>query len=91
MKVLLISTFHPELVRGGAQQVCYELFQGLKAHKGIEAVLLAAVIAADDDGGLALVGHVGDPVARPDDRVGHGGRPSQEHRAAGCRAASGSR
>jgi glycosyltransferase involved in cell wall biosynthesis len=43
MKVLLISIFHPELVRGGAQQVCYELFKGLKSRAGIEPVLLAAV------------------------------------------------
>jgi hypothetical protein len=28
--VLLVSFFHPELVRGGAQQVCYELFEGLR-------------------------------------------------------------
>ena len=43
MKVLLVSIFHPELVRGGAQQVCYELFQGLKGRDGIEPVLLAAI------------------------------------------------
>jgi len=43
MKVLLVSLFHPELVRGGAQQVCYELFQGLKSRDGIEPVLLAAI------------------------------------------------
>ena len=43
MKVLLISVYHPELVRGGAQQVCYELFKSLKSRKGIEPVLLAAV------------------------------------------------
>ncbi len=43
MKVLLISVFHPELVRGGAQQICYELFQGLKQMPGIEPILLAAV------------------------------------------------
>jgi len=43
MKVLLISLYHPELVRGGAQQVCYELFKGLKRHHGIEPVLLAAI------------------------------------------------
>jgi glycosyltransferase involved in cell wall biosynthesis len=43
MKVLLISLFHPELVRGGAQQVCYELFTALKGRDGIEPVLLAAV------------------------------------------------
>ena len=43
MKVLLISLYHPELVRGGAQQVCYELFRGLKSRDGIEPVLLAAV------------------------------------------------
>jgi glycosyltransferase involved in cell wall biosynthesis len=42
-KVLLISLYHPELVRGGAQQVCYELFNALKAHKDIEPTLLAAV------------------------------------------------
>ncbi len=43
MKVLLVSLFHPELVRGGAQQVCYELFQGLKAQEGVEPMLLAAI------------------------------------------------
>jgi glycosyltransferase involved in cell wall biosynthesis len=43
VKVLLISLYHPELVRGGAQQVCYELFEGLKARDNIEPVLLAAV------------------------------------------------
>jgi glycosyltransferase involved in cell wall biosynthesis len=42
-KVLLISLFHPELVRGGAQQVCHELFEGLKEAPGVEPVLLAAV------------------------------------------------
>ena len=42
-KVLLISLFHPELVRGGAQQVCHELFQGLKQIPGIEPILLASV------------------------------------------------
>jgi hypothetical protein len=31
MKVLLISVYHPELVRGGAQQICYELFKGLQS------------------------------------------------------------
>jgi glycosyltransferase involved in cell wall biosynthesis len=43
MKVLLVSLYHPELVRGGAQQVCYELFQALKGRSGIEPTLLAAV------------------------------------------------
>ena len=43
MKVLLLSLFHPELVRGGAQQICYELFEGLRAREGVEPVLLAAI------------------------------------------------
>jgi len=43
MKVLLVSLFHPELVRGGAQQLCYELFNELKTREGIEPTLLAAV------------------------------------------------
>jgi glycosyltransferase involved in cell wall biosynthesis len=43
MKILLISVYHPELVRGGAQQICYELFKGLKSRDGINPVLLAAV------------------------------------------------
>jgi len=43
MKVLLVSLYHPELVRGGAQQVCYELFEALKSRPGIEPTLLAAV------------------------------------------------
>ena len=43
LKVLLISLYHPELVRGGAQQVCYELFEGLKARDDVEPILLAAI------------------------------------------------
>jgi glycosyltransferase involved in cell wall biosynthesis len=43
VKVLLVSLYHPELVRGGAQQICYELFKALKARPGVEPVLLAAV------------------------------------------------
>jgi glycosyltransferase involved in cell wall biosynthesis len=43
MKALIISIFHPELVRGGAQQVAYELFQGLNARPDTQAVFLAAV------------------------------------------------
>ncbi|HLY07064.1 MAG TPA: glycosyltransferase family 4 protein, partial [Rhizomicrobium sp.] len=41
--VLLVSLFHPELVRGGSQQVCYELFQGLRAADDVRPVLLASV------------------------------------------------
>jgi glycosyltransferase involved in cell wall biosynthesis len=43
MKILLISIFHPELVRGGAQQVAYELFRGLQARADTQAVFLAAI------------------------------------------------
>lgn len=43
LKVLIISLFHPELVRGGAQQVAYELFQGLRARDDVHPVLLASV------------------------------------------------
>lgn len=41
-RVLLVSLFHPELVRGGAQQITYELFEGLRDTPGIEPVLLAS-------------------------------------------------
>lgn len=41
-RVLLISHYHPELIRGGAQQCCYELFEGLKQEPGIEPFFLAA-------------------------------------------------
>ncbi len=41
--VLLVSLFHPELVRGGAQQVCYELFQGLRDDPEYRPVLLASI------------------------------------------------
>ncbi|HEY1856827.1 glycosyltransferase [Acidocella sp.] len=42
MKVLLVSLYHPELVRGGSQTVAYELFQGLAEVPEIEPVLLAS-------------------------------------------------
>jgi glycosyltransferase involved in cell wall biosynthesis len=41
--VLLVSLYHPELVRGGAQQICYELFDALRAAPDVEPTLLAAV------------------------------------------------
>jgi glycosyltransferase involved in cell wall biosynthesis len=43
LKVLLISLFHPELVRGGAQQICYELFEGLKETSDVKPTLLASI------------------------------------------------
>jgi glycosyltransferase involved in cell wall biosynthesis len=43
MKVLVISLYHPELVRGGAQQIAYELFEGLKEVPDVEATLLASI------------------------------------------------
>jgi glycosyltransferase involved in cell wall biosynthesis len=43
LRVLLISLFHPELVRGGAQQVCYELFRGLQDREDVLPTLLATV------------------------------------------------
>jgi glycosyltransferase involved in cell wall biosynthesis len=64
MKVLLVSLFHPELVRGGAQQICYELFEGLKAEPGVEPMLLAAVeprFAALYKSGARITGFDGRP------------------------------
>ncbi len=43
MKVLLLSLYHPELVRGGAQQICHDLFEGLQEIEGLNPTLLAAV------------------------------------------------
>jgi glycosyltransferase involved in cell wall biosynthesis len=43
MKVLLLSLHHPELIRGGAQQVAYELFQGLQRRDDVEPTLLCAI------------------------------------------------
>ncbi|HEV2099600.1 MAG TPA: glycosyltransferase, partial [Stellaceae bacterium] len=43
MKVLLVSLYHPELMRGGAQQACYELFLGLSEEPDVEAFFLAAM------------------------------------------------
>lgn len=45
-KVLLVSLYHPELVRGGAQQVCYELFQELRRQPDVDCTLLASVDAS---------------------------------------------
>jgi glycosyltransferase involved in cell wall biosynthesis len=45
-KVLIISLHHPELMRGGAQQVAYESFKGLQNEHGIDAVLLASTDAS---------------------------------------------
>jgi glycosyltransferase involved in cell wall biosynthesis len=42
MKVLVVSVFHPELIRGGAQQIAYELFLGLREIPGVHPVLLAS-------------------------------------------------
>ena len=67
-RVLLVSLFHPELVRGGAQQVCYELFQGLRDAPGVEPILLASVDASHPalfKSGARITGFDG----RPDEYV----------------------
>jgi glycosyltransferase involved in cell wall biosynthesis len=43
LRVLLVSLFHPEIVRGGAQQICYELFEELKGQPNIVPTLLTSV------------------------------------------------
>lgn len=43
LRVLVVSLFHPELVRGGAQQVAYELFQALRDTPGVAPVLLSSI------------------------------------------------
>lgn len=43
MKVMLASLYHPELVRGGAQQICHELFEGLTQRTDVDVTLLAAI------------------------------------------------
>ena len=40
-RILMISLFHPELVRGGAQQTAYELFLGARK-AGLDAYFLAS-------------------------------------------------
>lgn len=40
-KILIVSVFHPELVRGGAQQAAYELFLGAR-QAGLDATFLAS-------------------------------------------------
>jgi glycosyltransferase involved in cell wall biosynthesis len=42
VRVLLISLFHPELIRGGAQLVAHELFQELHERPDIQCFLLAS-------------------------------------------------
>nr|WP_294505478.1 glycosyltransferase family 4 protein [uncultured Rhodopila sp.] len=42
-KILLISAYHPELLRGGAQVVCHELFEELHADAKAKCYLLASV------------------------------------------------
>ena len=43
LRVLLLCHHHPELVRGGAQQVCYELFSALRERPDIQCYLLASI------------------------------------------------
>jgi glycosyltransferase involved in cell wall biosynthesis len=43
LRVLIVSLFHPELIRGGAQQIAYELFEELKVTPGVEPIFLASV------------------------------------------------
>jgi glycosyltransferase involved in cell wall biosynthesis len=40
-RILMVSLFHPELVRGGAQQTAYELFLGAR-EAGLDATFLAS-------------------------------------------------
>jgi glycosyltransferase involved in cell wall biosynthesis len=63
--VLLVSLFHPELTRGGAQQICYELFEELQAQGEVEPVLLAS-----DDGSYPVLYKAGARITGFDGRPG---------------------
>nr|WP_294527640.1 glycosyltransferase [uncultured Rhodopila sp.] len=41
--ILLLSAYHPELLRGGSQVVCHELFEELQAHSQGRCYFLASV------------------------------------------------
>jgi glycosyltransferase involved in cell wall biosynthesis len=43
LRVLLMSVWHPELYRGGAQQIAYETFKALQKMPGVEPTFMAAV------------------------------------------------
>jgi hypothetical protein len=45
-RTLFVSVFHPEIVRGGAQQAAYELFQGFR-QANEDAIFLASVEPAN--------------------------------------------
>lgn len=64
-RVLLVSLFHPELTRGGAQQICYELFGEMKRHADIEPILLAS-----DDGTYPVLYKSGARITGFDGREG---------------------
>jgi glycosyltransferase involved in cell wall biosynthesis len=43
MKVLILSLYHAELIRGGSQQIAYELFESLRDRDDVEVTLLASL------------------------------------------------
>ena len=81
-RILLISLFHPELLRGGAQQICYELFEGLKERGDADVTLLASTDESNPalfKAGARITGFDG----KPDESVGPPeiGRRAADHRA----------
>jgi len=42
MNILILSLYHPELVRGGSQQIAYELFESLRGQENLNVTLLSA-------------------------------------------------
>ena len=68
MRVLLAGVYHPEIMRGGAPQIFYDLFKGLQAADGVHPTLLAAVdntLPALHKSGARITGFDG----RPDELV----------------------
>lgn len=64
LKVLELSLWHPELVRGGSQQIAYETFKALQQTPGIEPTFLASVdrsVGAFYKAGARITGFDGRP------------------------------
>ena len=64
LKVLQLSLWHPELVRGGAQQIAYETFKALQQNPSVEPTFLAAVdrsVPAFYKAGARITGFDGRP------------------------------
>ncbi|MDE2515539.1 MAG: glycosyltransferase [Rhodospirillales bacterium] len=69
MRVLIVSLYHPELVRGGSQRVALDLFEALQTRRAATPAMEAHLLSSCTSGVMPALAHAGTAISGFDGRA----------------------